>query len=90
MDNPQPSHIPPQVLHPPSLPKHPPLNPPQNYSWKLANGYSMRVMAPIDENERSAKRQKLASGEKPGSFDDEAFFQERRDDSFHSVVGSLF
>jgi hypothetical protein len=50
----------------------------------------MRVMAPIDENERSAKRQKLASGEKPGSFDDEAFFQERRDDSFHSVVGSLF
>jgi hypothetical protein len=44
----------------------------------------------MDENERSAKRQKLASDGKPGSFGDKAFFQERRDDSFRSMVGSLF
>jgi hypothetical protein len=46
---------------------------------KSANTHPKSVLALMDEIERSAKRQKLASDDKLESGDDEAFFQEAED-----------
>jgi hypothetical protein len=84
MDHLELSHLPAQVLSSPSLPNppqspHPPhSNHPKDYACTSANQHLVRAMAPMDENERSAKRQKLASDESTG-LNDEAFFQARPD-----------
>ena len=74
----QPSHLHSQVLHFPSLPKlssppHTSLTP--NHNLKSEKTRPARLFAVMDEVERSAKRQKLASDNKSKSDDDEAFFQ---------------
>jgi hypothetical protein len=70
------------VLHSPSLPKllpPPRTSLPPHHNLKSANTRSKRVLESMDEIERSAKRQKLASDDKLESGDDEAFFQEAED-----------
>lgn len=80
MDCPEPSHLPEQVLSSPLLPEPPPL--PhikflQSHSWKPTNEHLMREMAPMGEIERSAKRQKLDSGDTFQLSNEEAFFEAR-------------
>lgn len=77
MGVPQSSHLPPQLLSPPSLPK-PSLFPQSNHheahTSKPFSNESVRDMVPMDGNDRSAKRQKLELDGNLSSREEVAFF----------------
>jgi hypothetical protein len=88
MDYLKPSYIPDKVPSSPSLPNGPSsphTNHSQMYACTSVNQDLMRAVAPMNDIERSAKRQKLAS-DKSAALLDEAFIQARQDDCFVSNV----
>ena len=88
-DNPQALNSWEQVLSSSSLPKPPPLprlNHHQKLHWNPANGYHIGVMASMDENERSAKRQKLCSEDGSASVEDQIFFEARLSEALPTDV----
>ena len=89
---PQSSHLRPQVLPPPSLPKPsslPQFNHHEDHTCKPANHDMMRTMTPMDDDTRSAKRQKLDVDGNTPSSDEVAFFLEGRDDNLDRQVRLL-